>query len=151
MGAPVLPRDGATFALPPLRRHWPLAARIVRYGVAGASVSILYSLAVITCMHIFAPLSPTVASVIAYFAILPLAYLAHGRFSFSDRPYDSLQPIRFTVSTTSSFIVAIGGMYWITEIAGRSYLLGIAWNWLMIPAMNLLIYMVWVFRTLKVN
>ena len=82
-------------------------------------------------------------------SVVPVAYLAHGKISFSDRPYDKFQPLRFAVSTTASFIIAIGGMYWITEIAGRSYLLGIAWNWLMIPVMNFLIYMFWVFRASK--
>jgi hypothetical protein len=42
-------------------------------------------------------------------------------------------------------------MYWITEIADRSYLLGIAWNWLMIPAMNFFTYLFWVFRTARVK
>jgi len=37
-------------------------------------------------------------------------------------------------------------MYWITEIAGRDFLLGIAWNWLTIPAVNFVVYIVWVFR-----
>jgi hypothetical protein len=49
-------------------------------------------------------------------------------------------------STTSSFIVAVGGVYGITEIASRNYLLGIAWNWLIIPTMDFLTYMFWVFR-----
>lgn len=141
-----MPHDGFALAVPPLRRYWPLALRIMRYGFAGVAVSILYSLAVIACVHLFAPLSPTIASVIAYVVVVPLAYIAHGRISFSDRPYDNFQPLRFAVSTTASFIIAIGGMYYITEIAGRSYLLGIAWNWLMIPVMNFLVYMFWVFR-----
>jgi putative flippase GtrA len=143
---PALPRDGFSPVAPPPRTYWPLVVRIMRYGFAGVAVSILYSLAIIACVQLFAPLSPTVASVIAYVVVVPLAYLAHGKFSFSDRPYDNFQPLRFAISTTSSFLIAIGGMYWITEIAGRSYLLGIAWNWLMIPAMNFLIYLFWVFR-----
>jgi putative flippase GtrA len=126
-----------------------LLRRVLRYGFAGVAVSLFYSLAVIGCVSLFPSVGPTVASMIAFFMTLPVGYLAHGRISFSDRPYDALQPLRFVASTTVSFIIAVGGMYWITEIAGRSYLLGIAWNWLMIPAMNFLTYMFWVFRTAR--
>lgn len=126
-----------------------LLARMLRYGGVGLAISVLYSLAVIACVQVLRPISPTVASVIAFVITLPAAYLAHGRVSFPDRPYDTLQPLRFVLSTAASFVVAVGGMYWITEIADRSYLLGIAWNWLIIPAMNFLTYMFWVFRAAR--
>jgi putative flippase GtrA len=122
-------------------------ARVLRYGVVGLAISLLYSLAVIACVQLLRPVSPTMASAIAFIITVPLAYLAHRRISFSDRPYDAFQPLRFVLSTVSSFLVAVGGMYWITEIAGHGYLLGIAWNWLIIPMMNFLTYMFWVFRT----
>jgi putative flippase GtrA len=120
--------------------------RVMRYGCVGLAISLLYSFAVIACMRMLHPISPTAASVVAFLITLPISYLAHGRVSFSDRSYDTFQPLRFALSTTTAFIIAVGGMYWITEIAGRSYLLGIAWNWLIIPTMNFLSYMFWVFR-----
>jgi putative flippase GtrA len=123
--------------------------RIIRYGFSGVVVSIFYSLAVIGCVSAFQAISPTIASITAFFVTLPFGYLTHGRISFSDRPFDTFQPLRFVISTSASFVIAVGGMYWITEIADRSYLLGIAWNWLTIPAMNFLIYMIWVFRAPK--
>ena len=123
--------------------------RMLRYGCVGIAISLLYSLAVIACMQAPQPMTPTMASVLAFIVTLPVGYLAHGRVTFSDRPYDTLQPLRFAVSTGTSFIVAVGGMYWITEIAGRNYLLGIAWNWLIIPATNFLTYMFWVFRAAR--
>lgn len=121
--------------------------RMLRYGCVGLAISVFYSATVIACIYWLHPISPTMASVVAFGIVLPFSYLAHGRVSFSDRPYDTFQPLRFAFSTIASFIVAVGGMYWITEIAGRSYLLGIAWNWLIIPAMNFLTYLFWVFRT----
>jgi putative flippase GtrA len=123
--------------------------RAMRYGCVGFAISLLYSLAVIACVRLLQPISPTAASVIAFLITLPISYLAHGRISFSDRPYDTFQPLRFAVSTATSFVVAVGGMYWITDIAGGSYLLGIAWNWLIIPAVNFLAYMFWVFRAAR--
>ena len=123
-----------------------LLRRVLRYGCVGVAISLFYSFAVIACMQVLRPITPTMASVVGFIIVVPVAYLAHGRVSFADRPFDAFQPMRFAFSTTTSFIVAVGGMYWITEIAGRSYLLGIAWNWLIIPTMNFLTYMFWVFR-----
>lgn len=124
-----------------------LLLRILRYGCVGVAISVIYSVAVIVAVHVLAPIGPTLASVLAFGIVLPVSWLAHGRISFGDRPRDAFQKLRFVVSTTASFVIAVGGMYWITAIAGRSYLLGIAWNWAVIPAMNFSIYLFWVFRT----
>ena len=115
----------------------------------GVAVSLFYSLAVIFLVWLLHPISPTIASIVAFVITVPAAYLAHARITFPDRPNDTLQPLRFAVTTAASFVVSTGGMYWITEVANRSYLLGIAWTWLMIPAMNLSIYMLWVFRAAR--
>ena len=120
--------------------------RVGRYGCVGVAVSVFYSLIVIAFVRGLHPITPTEASVIACVLTLPVSYLAHGRVTFSDRPSDKFQPVRFGFSTAMSCAVAVGGMYWITEIAGRSYLLGIAWNFVIIPAANFLIYLLWVFR-----
>lgn len=131
-------------------RYLPaLVERAIRYGGVGVAISALYSLAVVGAVQFLRPISPTMASAAAFVIVTPVAYLAHKNVSFWDRPYDRLQPLRFVFSTTTSFVIAVGGMYWITEIAGRSYWLGIAWNWLAIPAMNFLTYMFWVFRADK--
>ena len=123
--------------------------RVGRYGCVGVAVSVFYSLIVIAFVRGLHPITPTEASVIACVLTLPVSYLAHGRVTFADLPSDKFQPLRFGVSTAMSFVVAVGGMYWITEIAGWSYLLGIAWNWLIIPAMNFATYLFWVFRTAR--
>lgn len=126
-----------------------LLPRILRYGGVGLTISLIYSLAVIVAVNVLRPIGPTMASVAAFGLVLPISWLAHGRISFGDRPRDAFQPLRFALTTTASFVIAVGGMYWITAIAGRSYLLGIAWNWAIIPAMNFTIYMVWVFRNVR--
>jgi len=126
-----------------------LLRRIARYGAVGLAVSLFYSLAVIACVHFWPPLGPTLASAIAFVVTLPIAYFAHRNISFFDSQRDAFQPLRFAVTTAASFVLAVGGMYWITEIAGRDFLLGIAWNWLCIPAVNFVVYIVWVFRATK--
>jgi len=121
--------------------------RVARYGCVGVVVSLFYSLAVIACVQFWPTIGPTLASVIAFIVTLPIAYFAHRNISFFDSHRDAFQPLRFAVTTAASFVLAVGGMYWITEIAGRDFLLGIAWNWLVIPAVNFVVYMLWVFRT----
>lgn len=121
--------------------------RVGRYGCVGLVVSLAYSLGVIGCVHFWPPLGPTSASVIAFIVTLPIGYFAHRNISFFDSESDAFQSLRFAITTAASFVLAIGGMYWITEIAGRDYLLGIVWTWLIIPAVNFVIYMFWVFRT----
>jgi putative flippase GtrA len=119
------------------------------YGCVGITVSAFYSLAVVVCVNLLRPISPTLASVVAFAISVPVAYLAHAKVSFADSAYDRLQPLRFAISTAISFVLSIGGMYWITEVVGLSYLFGIVWNWMMIPAMNFISYVFWVFRTAR--
>jgi len=125
------------------RQH---GARVLRYGVVGVGISVLYSLAVIAAVHLLAPLSPTKASIVAFAVMLPVTYIAHRDITFGDRVRDPFQPARFAMTTISSFSISIGGMYWITEVWHQTYLLGIAWNWLVIPGINFVIFMIWVFR-----
>ena len=133
----------------PARGVPPVIRRVLIYGCVGVAVSLFYSIAIIFFVWLLHPISPTIASIVAFGITVPAAYLAHAKITFSDSPYDTFQPLRFAASTAASFVVSTGGMYWITEVANRSYLLGIAWTWLMIPAMNLSIYMLWVFRAAR--
>jgi nitrite reductase (NADH) small subunit len=122
------------------------AERTLRYGIVGFAVSVAYSLAVVLAVHSLPAHSATLASGIVFAVMLPIAYLAHRSIAFFDAKADPFQPLRFAVSTVSTFLIAVGGMYVVTEILGRSYLLGIALNWALIPAVNFLIYLYWVFR-----
>jgi putative flippase GtrA len=89
--------------------------RVFVYGCVGLAVSVFYSLAVVACVTYFHSLSPTLAGVFAFGITLPVAYLAHARVSFSDSTYDQFQPLRFVISTASSFTLNVGGMYVITK------------------------------------
>ena len=84
---------------------------------------------VIACVHVLPAVSATIDSLPwAFIFAIPFSYAAHRLVTFADRPHDAFQPLRFVVSTAMSFLVAVGGMYWITEVAGKSYLFGIMWN-----------------------
>ena len=120
--------------------------RVLKYAAVGVAVSMLYSLMVMLLVDQGGMASPTLASALAFAAILPVAYAAHRGVTFSDAAHDPLASWRFTGSTTASFVVATGGMYLATDVLARSYLLGIALTWVLIPTMNFLVYLVWVFR-----
>jgi len=121
-------------------------ARVLRYGVVGVAVSILYGLFVMLLVDHIGMASATLASALAFAAILPFTYAAHRRVTFSDAARDPLASLRFVGTTTASFLIATGGMYLTTGIFARSYLIGIALTWVLIPATNFLIYLIWVFR-----
>lgn len=127
-------------------RVWRFAKRVLRYGVVGLVISIAYSLVVVLIVGQFHMRNATEASALAFILVQPIAYFAHRHVTFSDAARDPFQPLRFAVTTVSTFLVAIGGMYVATDMLGRSYLLGIALNWALIPAINFLIYLLWVFR-----
>jgi len=123
-----------------------LVGRILRYGVVGLIVSVVYSLAVVLAVGWLPSHDPTLASGLTFVVVLPIAFLAHRYVSFFDAPRDAFQPLRFAITTCSTFLISVGGMYLVTEVLGRSYLLGIALNWALIPAINFLVYLFWVFR-----
>jgi putative flippase GtrA len=93
-------------------------ARVVRYGVVGFLISIVYSLAVVLIVEQFHMRDATTASALAFILVQPLAYLAHRRVTFFDATRDAFQPLRFAVTTVSTFLVAIGGMYVVTGRLG---------------------------------
>lgn len=123
----------------------PFVRRIGRYGCVGFTVSIFYSTAVILCVQVLV-IAPTAASLLAFTLALPLGYLMHSRLTFADCSSTAMRPVRFALSNVTSFVVSIGGMYWITVVHHDSYLVSVGWNYVLIPAMNFLLYLVWVFR-----
>jgi putative flippase GtrA len=133
--------DGAA---PKLTR---LFARVLRYGLVGLVISVLYSVLVILAITRLHMRNATEASALVFVTLQPIAYFAHRSITFFDAAHDPFQPWRFAVTTVSTFLVAIGGMYVMTDMLGHSYLVGIALNWALIPAGNFLIYLVWVFRS----
>jgi putative flippase GtrA len=119
---------------------------VLRYGVVGLIISIVYSLAVMLLVAQLHLRNATGASALAFALVQPLAYCAHRHVTFFDAARDSFQLLRFAVTTVSTFLIAIGGMSVVTNRLGHSYLFGIALNWALIPAGNFLIYVVWAFR-----
>ena len=120
--------------------------RVLKYGAVGIVISVIYSLFVMLLVDRVGMASATLASALAFAAILPLAYVGHRHVTFCDAAHDPLASWRFAGTTTASFLIATGGMYLATGVLARSYLLGIALTWMLIPTMNFLVYLIWVFR-----
>jgi putative flippase GtrA len=123
-----------------------LFVRILRYGIVGTTIAVIYSLAIVLFVASFHVSNPTLASVLAFAAVLPLAYLAHRNVTFRDAPRDPSQLRRFAITNAAGFAVTTAGMYLLTAILKYPYYYGIALNWALIPAANFVIYLVWVFR-----
>jgi putative flippase GtrA len=94
-----------------------LVRRVARYGGVGFIISLIYNIAIAVCLRTVPSLSHTITSIVAFVVILPLSFAAHRRVSFSERLSDSFEALGFMVSTTISFVFAVGGMYVFTGIA----------------------------------
>jgi putative flippase GtrA len=127
-----------------------LAERILRYALSGLSVSVAYTLLVVLLVHKLPKISPTGNAAIAFLLVQPLGLLLHGIFTYPEtgRARNHLPRIglRFVITNAGGFIVATGGMAVITSVLNDSYLWGIALAWILVPALNFVIYLVWVFK-----
>jgi putative flippase GtrA len=126
-----------------------LIERILRYGVSGCTVAVLFSLGVVAFVHLVPAVGPVGASMIAFCLIQPIAYAVHRLISYPDaglEPDEAAKSrLRFLVTNLAGFLIAIGGMALVTEVFHQSYLWGIVLNWVLIPGMNFVIYLFWVF------
>jgi putative flippase GtrA len=129
----------------------PLFERIVRYGVAGVLVSVVYALLVIAIVHALPKFGPVGDTAIAFLLAQPVGLLLHGTITYPETGQARIHlpkiGLRFVVTNTMGFAISIGGMALVTSILHDSYLWGIALTWAVIPAMNFVIYLFWVFRT----
>ena len=123
-----------------------LLSRFIRYGGVGATLAGFYSAIVLLGMKLFNSANPTLVATCAFLVTLLPSYVAHSYVSFNDRKADSSRPLRFAASYTVSLLISVGGMFFITEIAGGDYRLSVALNWLLVPLANFTVYLTWVFR-----
>jgi hypothetical protein len=127
-----------------------LTERTLRYGASGCTVAVLFSLAVVALVRLVPAAGPVGASVIAFWLIQPVGYAVHRMISYPDAslqlPEKAGSRLRFVITNLGGLVIASGGMALVTDVFHQSYLWGIALNWLLIPAINFVIYLYWVFR-----
>jgi putative flippase GtrA len=124
-----------------------MTERVVRYGVSGGSVAVVFSLAVVVLVRFAPAVGPVGASMIAFCLVQPIGYVIHRSISYPDAMGDKFdRRLRFVLTNGAGFVIATGGMAMVTGVFHESYLWGIVLNWALIPAANFMIYLCWVFN-----
>ncbi len=131
-------------------RAMNLPERVLRYGVAGAGTSIAYTSLVIFILHLRPRMAPTEAAVLAYLLAQPVGFLLHGTLTYPGTLKARIRLLhigfRFLLTNSAGFCLSTGGMALVTMVWHGSYLWGLLLTWILIPAMNFVIYLAWVFR-----
>lgn len=124
-----------------------LLQRLAGFGVVGVIATLTYAIAVIVLVESLA-LAPAVAAVLAFVVAMQVSYLGNVRWVFADRVTNSEQAgliIRFVGVSSLSFILNVGGMYILTELAELSYWWGVVFSVVAVPLVTFLAHNSWTF------
>ncbi|HQT63111.1 MAG: hypothetical protein B7Z75_11820 [Acidocella sp. 20-57-95] len=136
-------------------RQISLFERILRYGFAGGMVAVFFSCLVILLVHWLPALGPVPNSMLAFILTQPAGYLIHRTISYPDASRIPVQQAgqvqRFLFTNALGLGLTSTVMALTTSVYHASYLWALAFNWALIPALNFVIYLTWVFnvRVLK--
>jgi len=132
-------------------RRMALFERILRYGFAGGLVSAVFTCLVVALVHLLPSIGAVGASMLAFCLAQPAGYLLHRSITYPDASqapaHKSGRVLRFLVTNALGLAVTSAAMALATHVYHASYLWGIALTWALIPAMNFVIYLTWVFKT----
>jgi putative flippase GtrA len=118
--------------------------RIVRYGVIGASMSLIY--AVLTAAFMEATSwTGLQASMAAFCVSLPFAYLAHRHVTFASTGQALPQFFRFAATMTNAFVVSSISMLAIVDVLGWHYVYALAVTTVSVALINYVVFSKWVF------
>jgi putative flippase GtrA len=119
--------------------------RLLRYAVAGVTVSIGYTLTVVLFVNVWHCLEPPQASAASFLLWTPLSYIAHRDFTFLFTGAEVPAIVKFVLA----FVLRLAVSAYSVELAvqcGAPYLVGVAANWVLLPLISYLIMDLWVFR-----
>lgn len=128
-----------------IKKTFMRGKRVMRYGVVGATVSLLYTAMTVALYTERYIVDPVVASAIAFAAVLPISFFAHQRVTYSDRAREKTQWRRFSIIGLSSFVIATGTMK-LVDTFSLPYWIALAMTWVLIPVTNYIINLYWVFQ-----
>lgn len=118
----------------------------MRYLVAGAGVTALYSL-IVTCLIISELIKdPTFATVASSIIVAPVSFLAHRKITYPDVSHDPAHWKRFAALTIASFAIVTTSMK-IVDLLHGPFWVGLVLGWIVVPLANFAINTIWVFRT----
>lgn len=126
-------------------REWLVeSGRIIRFGIVGVCVTLVYVIAFLTATEGLG-ISAVRASILGQVAAIGISYIGHSVYSFRVRTNHRLFVWRFALIALLSFIVA-SSLTWLVvdgmKLSSRVAALSVA---VIIPAINYLCNRLWVF------
>jgi putative flippase GtrA len=123
----------------------PLAAKLLRFAVTGSISGLGFAVVTLGLLHGFG-LSPSVATVVGYLAVLPLSFLGHRRLTFRSAGRLTPEFRRFCLSFATGLLTSVMAMHVATDWLGLAPVFGVGLAVLLVPIITFLIMNNWVFR-----
>lgn len=120
--------------------------RVIRFLLVGGGVTLVYTVLAL-CLHEGGVIADaTLASVAAYLATQPIAFLAHKHLTFPDASRQHSSWHRFGAMSLAGLAITAGSMK-VISVLGMPFWFGLVIGWVCIPIANFFISAVWIFRT----
>jgi putative flippase GtrA len=123
-------------------------ARLVRFGIVGVLVALVYAAATALLVSRYG-VAPLTASLAGYAIALPFSFLGHRGFSFRSQGRAHVEAPRFLVGQAINLTVTVLAMRGATAGLHVSYLWGVAATIVLAPLANFLLMHFWVFGRAK--
>jgi putative flippase GtrA len=118
--------------------------RIVRYAMVGVLVAATY-VGLAALLRMTTPLSAPLASAIAFACAVVVQYVAHSRYTFGVEATNWLQAARFVTTVGLGFVLSTAFVGWLAPRWGICELCALLVVVIVLPIVNYLIFLLWVF------
>lgn len=120
------------------------AGRILRFGLVGTCVTLVYLLVSIVANEVFG-ISPVFAAIIGQAAAIGVSYIGHSSFSFRVATNHGVFLWRYLVIVALLLAIAVGVTWLITNVERLSPRIATVTVAILIPIINYLFNRFWVF------
>jgi putative flippase GtrA len=120
--------------------------RLLRYFLAGVTVSVGYTITVVGLVEWLGWRNPVAANAASFALWTPVSYLAHREFTFRfDGDYAG-SAARFLITFLVKLLASVVVMIAVIDILHAHYLVGVLLNWIVVPLVSYVALDLWVFR-----
>jgi len=119
--------------------------QLLRYGIVGGSVTIVY-VALTSLIIETTAWSALKASITGFVLTIPFAYVAHRFVTFASKEAYLQQLVRFVITMTVAFIISSVSMLAIVHIYEAHYGYALLVTTVLVPSLNYLVLSAWVFK-----
>ncbi|HEY5126100.1 MAG TPA: GtrA family protein [Bradyrhizobium sp.] len=119
--------------------------KIVRYFFAGVVVSIGYTITVVVLVEYVGWTNPSLASATSFLVWTPISYYAHRDFTFGFEGGNSAASAKYVISFLLRFAASVVVVAVAVHLKWH-YIVGVFFNWGMLPLVNYFVLHFWVFR-----